>query len=426
MSTRYERFQNEMAAGGSVVENAPDEQPELWVQVVGIGAWILLFGVLAFASPWALVFVIGLLISIFLHECGHYWTARRTGMKVTQFFMGFGPRIFSFHRNDVEYGLRAVPLGAFVRIIGMNNLDEVPAEDEAATYRQATYPRRMLVITAGSLMHMILAVAIILGVYGLIGRPEESGRVTIQEVVSTVQLEDGTERPTPAGLAGLQPGDIVTAIDGQPMRTATAFRRTLAAAGPGTTVTLDVVRDGVPLTVVATLVQSPLITDEVAGFLGVQSSSIERIEQSWGDALTEGPTDLMRGVGQAVVGVAKVINPINVWGHLTGTNEDESSRPGTVVGATRISDETGSFDGWAGVLSLLAAVNISVGVFNMFPLLPLDGGHAAIATYERFREGKSRRRYFADVSKLMPVVSLTIALLAFMFLTGLYLDTMQF
>ena len=123
--------------------------------------------------------------------------------------------------------------------------------------------------------------------------------------------------------------------------------------------------------------------------------------------------------------MAKVINPVNVLGHLTGSNDDPSSRPGTIVGATRISDDIGRFDGWAGMLYLVAVVNISIGVFNMFPLLPLDGGHAAIATYERLRSRRGKR-YYADVNKLMPVAAVCIALLAFMFLTGLYLDTAKF
>jgi membrane-associated protease RseP (regulator of RpoE activity) len=110
-----------------------------------------------------------------------------------------------------------------------------------------------------------------------------------------------------------------------------------------------------------------------------------------------------------------------VYGHLVGTNDDAESRPGTIVGATQVSKNAGQADGWAGMLSLLAAVNVSVGVFNMFPLLPLDGGHAAIATYERLRERKGKR-YFADVNKLMPVAAMCITLIAFMFLTGLYLD----
>ncbi|MEY4338821.1 MAG: hypothetical protein RLZ14_671 [Actinomycetota bacterium] len=415
MSSRLERFKNEMAAGGSVAENEPDERPDTVTMVVGIGAWVALFVVLAFVSWWIVAFVVGVLVSVFLHEVGHFVTARRSGMKVTQFFMGFGPRIWSFHRDGVEYGLRAIPLGAFVRIVGMNNLDEVPPADEPFTYRQASFPKRLLVISAGSLMHVALAIVIITGVYAVSGRIEETGRVSILAVSDS----------TPAAAAGLQADDVITAVDGVAMTSAAQFRDVLAGAAPGSTVVLDVDRAGETLSLSATLVQSPNApSGEVRGFLGVSSDSRERVGQSVFGAVTKGTRDLVAGVGQAVVGIAKVINPVNVFGHLAGTNTDISSRPTTLVGAARVSDDFGRAEGWVGLFSLLAALNVSVGVFNMFPLLPLDGGHAAIAIYERTRE-RHGRRYFADVSKLMPVVAVTLALLGFMFLTGLYLDTVK-
>lgn len=413
--TRFERLTNEVVSGGT--QRDADPEPTRAAKVIGAAAWVGLLGVLAWFWPWTLVFVLGLAVSIMLHEFGHFWTARRSGMKATQFFLGFGPRVWSFHRDGVEYGVRAVPLGGFVKIIGMSNLDEVPAEDEAVTYRQQSYPKRMWVITAGSVMHVIIALVTIVGVYGFAGRVEETGKVTIADVRAN----------TPAAAAGVEVGDVVLRIDDAAVTKASTFRSMLGDTAPGTTITLDVLRDGKELELPATLVQNPSAAEgQAVGYLGVVSYSDDRVRQSWGQALVEGPRDLVTGVGQAIVGVAKVINPVNVWGHLTGSNTDQSSRPGTVVGAARISNQAGAFDGWAGVLSLLAAVNISVGVFNMFPLLPLDGGHAAIATYERLRERGRRQRYFADISKLMPVVSLTIALLAFMFLTGLYLDTAKF
>ncbi len=415
MSTRFDRFRNEMAAGGSVTEQPPEERPDPAVTVVGIVAWVALFVVLAFVSWWMVAFVVGVLVSIFLHEVGHFVTARRSGMKVTQFFMGFGPRVFSFHRDGVEYGLRAVPLGAFVRIIGMNNLDEVPAGDEPFTYRQASFPKRLLVITAGSLMHVAIAVVLITGVYAVSGRVEETGRVTLYSVDPT----------SPAGQVGLLPGDVITSVDGKVVKVADDFRSALGGTKPGTTVTLEVLRDSTTIVLRPTLVQSPYAAaGDVRGFLGVSSDSRDRVRQSVLGALADGPRDLVTAVGQSVVGIAKVINPVNVFGHLSGTNTDPSSRPTTLVGATRISDDFGDAEGWAGLFSLLAMLNVSVGVFNMFPLLPLDGGHAAIAVYERIRE-RNGKRYFADVSKLMPLVVATLALLGFMFLTGLYLDTIK-
>jgi membrane-associated protease RseP (regulator of RpoE activity) len=409
--SRFGAIANEMAAGGSVDQHDPDEGPDRVTTIVGIGSWIALFGVLAWINVWMLVFVVGVLISVFLHEVGHYVTARRTGMTVTMFFMGFGPRIWSFHRNGIEYGIRAIPLGAFVRIVGMNNLDDVPAEMEPRTYRAQSYPKRMLVITAGSIMHMIIAIVLISVVYAVAGREEETGEVFISAEV---------DPSTPAWAAGLQEGDRILAIDGVAVTTADEVRATLRAKEPRDPVRVDLERDGEPLTVETFMGQRP-DTSESMGYLGIATNSIDRVGKSIPEAVVLGGRDLVVGVGQAVVGVVKVMNPINVFEHLTNTSDDLESRPTTIVGATRISDDVALFAGWAGVIQLLAGLNVSVGVFNMFPLLPLDGGHAAIATYERIRSRRGQR-YVADVAKLMPVLAVTIGLLAFMFLTGLYLD----
>jgi membrane-associated protease RseP (regulator of RpoE activity) len=406
--SRLSRVKVEVVSGGTQAEETP--QATRTTMIVGALAWLALFVVLAFYSLWFVVFILGLAVSIMLHELGHFWTARRSGMRATQFFLGFGPRVWSTHRNGVEYGVRAIPLGGFVKIIGMTNIDEVAEEDEPHTYRQGSYPRRMWVITAGSVMHMIIAVVLIVIVFMAWGRVEEVGRVTLAEVTAD----------SPAAAAGLRNGDIIVTANGDAVTEAGAFRDILSSTPPGEELTLEVLRDGTPLTIAATLIQNPS-TEEVRGYLGVFPVSDERVQQSFGEAIVDGPSDLVEGVGQAIVGVAKVINPISVFGHLTGTNDDPTSKPGTIVGATKISDDIGEFDGWAGMLSLLAGLNVSVGVFNMFPLMPLDGGHAAIATYERIRSRKGKR-YYADVNKLMPVAAMCIALLAFMFLTGLYLD----
>ncbi|CAN5573827.1 zinc metalloprotease Rip [soil metagenome] len=410
--SRLERIKVEVVSGGTQSAEPP-AKADRETMILGTLFWVGLFAFLGVYSPWSLVFVVGLIVSIMLHEFGHFWTARRSGMKVTQFFLGFGPRIWSVHRGGVEYGIRAIPLGGFVKIIGMTNVDEVAAADEPYTYREGTYARRMWVITAGSAMHMVIALLLVVGLYATAGRAQETGKVTLFSVAAG----------TPAQLAGLRDNDVVRSVDGEPVTSADEFRHLLANSAPGTTLSFGIERDGQPIEIVATLVQHPNETT-ATGYLGVSPTSRDFVQQGIVDSLIEGPKDLLTGVGQAIVGVAKVINPVNVLGHLTGSNTDASSRPGTVVGATRISDDIGHFDGWAGMLYLVAVVNISVGVFNMFPLLPLDGGHAAIATYERIRSRRGKR-YYADVNKLMPVAAVCIALLAFMFLTGLYLDTVK-
>ena len=217
-SSRFERMKVEVVSGGTQAAEPP-AQADRSTMIVGTLAWIALFVVLGIYSPWFVVFVLGLAVSIMLHELGHFWTARKSGMRATQFFLGFGPRIWSTHRNGVEYGVRAIPLGGFVKIIGMTNVDVVAPEDEPFTYRQGTYARRMWVITAGSVMHMIIAIVLIVGVYSIWGRVEESGVVRLAAVSAD----------SPAADAGLQVGDIIRTVDGAPVQEADAWRETLAA-----------------------------------------------------------------------------------------------------------------------------------------------------------------------------------------------------
>ena len=186
-------------------------------------------------SPWAFVFVVGLLVSIFLHELGHFVTARWTGMKATQFFLFMGPKLWSFRRGETEYGLAPIPLGAFVRIIGMNNLDEVAPEDEPRAYRNKSYPRRMLVITAGSIMHILIAIALI---FARLRRQRPARRRPAGSASAA------SSAGYPADSAGLQAGDIVLSIDGVSRRRADEFVDQIRSHSRATTVTLVIERDG--------------------------------------------------------------------------------------------------------------------------------------------------------------------------------------
>jgi membrane-associated protease RseP (regulator of RpoE activity) len=417
---RYDRFRNEVMAGGSVTEQPAGDDGEAPVStataviagvvIVGLFTW------LAIVNLWMFVFAVGILVSVFLHETGHFVTARITGMKATQFFLGFGPRLWSFRRGETEYGVRALPLGAFVRIIGMNNMDEVPPADEARTYRQKSYPRRMLVITAGSLMHLLIAIALLFTVYSIRGQLVERSGVEIVPQASG-----------PAAGAGLASGDIIVSLDGVAVDDPDELGEAVRAHDPGDVVDIAVERDGVERTVAVALGTN---TDEDspnfgAALLGVGSrSAAEWQEMSLGEAAVSSVTDLGPVTWESTKGVVQVLNPVNIWNHLSGETDDVSTRPTTVVGITQFSGTVGETEGFIGVLYLLAVLNVFVGVFNMFPLLPLDGGHAAIATYERVRE-RGGRRYFADVSKLMPFAMGVIIVLLALFMSGLYLDVTQ-
>ena len=155
----------------------PPEQPRSVVGLVLLVAGIVALGVLGSVS--AVIVVIALLVMIFMHELGHYMTARASGMKVTEFFLGFGPRIWSFNRGETEYGLKAVPAGAYVRIIGMHNLDPVEPEDEARAYKSKPYWRKMSVASAGSMMHFIMAAVLMFGLFATYGQRDPDNVWTV-------------------------------------------------------------------------------------------------------------------------------------------------------------------------------------------------------------------------------------------------------
>jgi membrane-associated protease RseP (regulator of RpoE activity) len=412
--SRYERLQNEVVAGGSVTELPDDELVGGWRGAIGVLGVVGLIALLAVFNVWWFVFVVGVLVAIFFHELGHFVTARWTGMKATQFFIGFGPRLWSFRRGDTEYGVRALPLGAFVRIIGMNNMDEVPEADEHRTYRQQSFPKRLLVISAGSIMHMIMAVLLLFAVYSIDGEQVERAGADINEV-----LPGG-----PAATAGIRDDDIVLAIGGSTVDSPADLGDAVQAVAPGDTVVFDVMRDGEQLSIPVTVERNDDPDSPLQGrpFVGVASSDVfETVDHSIAGAAVNSVTDIVPTAWESSKGVIKVLNPVNVFTHLNGTNDDLSTRPTTLVGVTGLSDDVGDAAGLMGILFLLAVLNVFIGVFNMFPLLPLDGGHAAIATYERIRE-RDGRRYYADVSKMMPFAMAVLTVLLFLFASGLYLD----
>ena len=407
--TASSRFVSEVVAGGAVGERNPDEKG---TGVVGLLVLIGIFVAIALANIWWFVFAVGLLLSIVLHELGHYSTARWSGMKVTQFFVGFGPRVWSVHRRSTEFGVRALPLGAFVRIVGMNMMDDVDEADEQETYRSQSYPKRMLVITAGSLTHFLLALVLLSAVFATRG---EAVVLPGAEVLSV-----GEDMPA-AGV--VEPGDVIFSIDDRVVVDG-ALGDVVRSFEPGSTVNIDLERNGVRSTVAATLGSNALVGgDGSSAFLGVSTVMPVSMEQrAWWAAPWHSVTAMGDQMWMSVKGVVTVLNPANVVAHLTGDDADPMTRPTTLVGITAVSDDVGQSGGFAGVIELLAYLNVFVGVFNLFPLLPLDGGHAAIATYERVREGRTRSRYHADVARLVPLTMAVVAMLAFMFMSGLYLD----
>lgn len=398
-------------------DRSPDEVQSNPFGLVFIASLLALlwFG----AGPRYFLVVMGLMVMIFLHELGHYATARLTGMRVTQFFLFMGPRIWSFHRGGVEYGIRALPIGAFVRIVGMHNLDPCDPEDEPRAYKNQSYPRRMLVITAGSMMHFLQAIVLLMVVTSLIGL-DDPAKWSIGQIH---RLETGE---TPAVEASLEPGDTIVAVDGIDS-TEWGELRDYIRARPGEEVMLSVERDGElddRPTTLATIEDSE--TGEEIGFLGVAPSfgqtrespvvAIEMFGETFWGALSAIPTLLspstLGDLGSLMLeGSAEV-----------DRTSDEANRPISVVGAVRIAGEPDLDITWP--LSLLAILNIFIGLINLLPLLPLDGGHAAIATYERLRSRRGKP-YHMDVAKLLPLTYAVVFILGFIMISTVYLDIVR-
>ena len=410
MSNIYRKFREQIAAGGDTQDQVEAKSGNGFVSLIALVAFLAW---IASLNPWMLVFAVGLIISIFLHEFGHYWTAKKTGMKVTQFYMGFGPRLWSRQRGELEYGVRAIPLGAFVRIVGMSNLDDCDPQDESRSYRSQTYPRRLLVITAGSLMHMIIAVVLFATVYSTAGRLGETGSVRI--------LFPPVEG-TPAAQVGLREGDVISAIDDSEIATRDQLVEVITSHKPGESISLKILRGDQVIFEEAELAVNP-INSEI-GYLGVGTDSVDYLQQSIPEAVGYAFRDGVDAIVNSVKALPQVFNPANVIDSISSTTADPQTRPSTIVGATQVGGKTGEREGLKGVLTMLAYVNVFVGVFNMLPTLPFDGGHAAVATYERLRSRKGVR-YQADFGKMIPLATAVVALLIMITLAGLYLDITQ-
>ena len=361
---------------------------------------------------------------IMLHELGHFATAKWSGMKVTEYFLGFGPRLWSVRRGETEYGIKAIPAGGYVKIVGMSDLDEVDPADEARTYRAASFPRRLAVVSAGSLMHFLIAIVLLWFLLAVAGTVSYSA-----PVVGSLTRFPASQ--SPAQRAGIHLGDRIVAADGRPISTWDQLPPFIQAHADRT-VTLTVQRDGrllqVPVTPIDLVhdhipgvpVQVPA-GDHSFGFIGVGVGPTVAREGPLG-AVRDAGTDFGRTVGDVFGALGQVFSSrgLNTYtSQITGHAPAAASgaaqpRFESVVGIVYLANDAAT-SGLRDVLALLIELNVFIGVFNLLPLLPLDGGHVAIAVYERLRSRRGRR-YHVDIRKWIPV---TYAVLAFLVVIAL-------
>jgi membrane-associated protease RseP (regulator of RpoE activity) len=362
------------------------------------------------------LFVLGILISVILHEAGHFLTAKKFGMKATQFFVGFGPTLWSTRRGETEYGLKALPFGAFVRITGMTTLDEVDPEDEPRAMRNKPAWQRAIVMVAGSFMHFALAFVLLLFLAIGIGQANDN-TTTIGSISPCVPASlkafdqgscTGSRGAAPAKSAGIKPGDKIVAIDGKPVHNWTQLGTAIRARPPGQQMAVTVERDGQELTLHAT---PKTVPGRNGSYLGIGDAVIFTRSNPIAAVTFAGSA-----FGQVVVGSAEAVAklPAAIPDLFA---KDRAKTPAanvsSMVGAADIAGQAvASSGGWryavSDLLLILISINIFIGAVNLLPLLPLDGGHLAVLFYERIRAWLARLRGkpdpgLVDLQKLVPV-----------------------
>lgn len=412
------------------------------------------------------VFAVAILASIGLHELGHMIPAKAFGGKVTQYFIGFGPTVWSKQVGETEYGLKAIPLGGYVKIVGMlppgaadlaqevevdaagNQVLKVrksntgmftqlisdaraaewetitPADSERLFYKMPWW-KKVVVMGGGPTVNILIAFGIFVGVFATYGNAgDPTVETTVREVSACVKpgsetgevcsAEELAENPTPAYQAGIEAGDRMVSFNGVAITSWDQMQELVKDNGTRQA-TVVVERDGRELTLETTTVVRPPdkeggTTDEKVGFLGVTPRT---------HPTTGGVFYTLDQMGTMTVEVVKALStlPAKVWGvaqAIVGVKERDPQGPVSIVGGGRLAGETASHDEipvkekMISLLMLVAGFNFFIGMFNFVPLLPLDGGHIAGALWEALRRGWARVRRrpdpgYVDVAKLLPV-----------------------
>ena len=367
-------------------------------------------------------FILAFIAIVMLHEFGHFVAAKKSGMKVTEFFFGFGPRLWSVRKGETEYGIKAIPFGGYVKIIGMTNLErDIDPADEARTYRRQSYPKRMIVALAGVFTHFVMAFVLLVVLLSAVGVPNYDKPSLA--VGSISRLGTGA---SPAIDAGFKVGDRIVSVSGKTVASWDDVPQ-LIRASAGRPLDFVVERNGQRVNLTATPAQVST-GGESRGFIGIgPKPTIERRNPvaASGEAVSQ-MWHLSTGSLSALGSFFAPSSLKSYAGQLTNATDGkpaaaEEGRFLSVVGVARIAAESSAFT----MLYLLVLLNIFIGVFNLVPFLPLDGGHVAIATYERIRSRKGRAPYQADVGKMIPIAAAMIAVLVLIGVTSLYLDIVK-
>jgi membrane-associated protease RseP (regulator of RpoE activity) len=400
----------------------------VWILITAILLALVIpsHGHLAFLLG-VLIFIVALLSSVMLHELGHFLTAKKFGMKVTQFFVGFGKTLWSTFRGETEYGVKALPFGGFVKITGMTSIEEVDVADEPRSFRNKPGWQRIIVLAAGSFMHFVLALFLFFVLAIGIGS-------------ATTNTCAGSHVKSPAEVAGLKAKDKIVSIGGKPVGNWSQLHSALAAQKVGQPIPVVVDRGGRDVRAEVTLAAIP---GRAAPYLGITSassssnviSSVATCVPVSVQALNSPPvyqrTSFAGAFAYAGDQFANTLtSSASAIGKLPAAVPDlfaknrANTPAGQVSSVVGVGDVTGQVVEaalpWQAkatvVLYLVASLNIFVGAFNLLPLLPLDGGHLAVVIFERIRAWFNRVRGrpdpgLVDIQRLVPLSLVVFALL---------------
>ena len=381
---------------------------------------IVLLGlvVLLVARPstrYSVAIVAGIIVIVILHEAGHYLVAKRAGIKVTEFFVGFGPRLWSFRRGETEYGLKAILVGGYVRTVGMTNLEETDPADEPRTFRRARYGDRLLLTLAGVSVNILIAFLLFFIVIAGQGRIATGPNTT----VDTVELRSA------ADAAGLHGGDRIVNVEGHAIHSWNDLKAAIENR-PDLPTTIQVARGSQLVTLTATLSKQG-----GKGFLGVSPGEAYRPVGVLG-AIPESfkqIADLTTGTAGAV---AHLVSPSGVAQYSqnftskapAASSTAAQDRPVSIIGIVTQGSQLVNGNVWA-LLWLLGSISLLLALFNLLPVLPFDGGHAVVVLYEWIASKIKHRTIRVDFRKLMPVTAVVLMLLVTLSLSAAFLDVRQ-
>ena len=367
-------------------------------------------------------FIVALLFSVMVHEFGHYITARRYGMRVSEFFLGFGKRLWSFTKGETEFGIKAIPAGGYCKIEGMAPGDEMPAGEEDRAFYKASSVKKLIVLGAGSFLHFVLGYLLLFVLFAGVGTTQVLP--VIGEVVPN----------SAAQAAGIQVGDEVVSINGVKVSVWIEDVEKIRNS-EGKELTLGLIRDGQEITVTATARLTDVEGTKryllgIVNTVGVQRTGV--IEST-----TKAFTLTKSFITESVKSLINLPSKIPaLWGQTVRGEERDANGLVGVVGVARVSGEavgssalTGS-ERLATFLLIVASLNIFVGIFNLLPILPLDGGHMAVAMADEIRAFYARLRGRArpaaiDVTVLTPVTLVVFVILACLTLLLLVADVIN-